>query len=104
MAAISEKAKENQRKYKQDFAKKNYSRVPLDVSKEYHEYLKGLAKASGMSLTAFIKQAIDEKAQNVKEEVPPEIYTNLKQWLLNHGHTLEDYLDCVKYLGEDHEK
>lgn len=101
MAAISDKAKENQRKYKQDFAKKNYSRVPLDVPKEYHEYLKELAKASGMSLTAYIKQAIEEKAQNVNEEIPPELYANLKQWLLNHGHSLEDYLDCVMYIGKE---
>ena len=101
MAAVSDKAKDNQRKYKQDFAKKNYSRVPLDVSKEYHEYLKALAQANGMSLTAFIKLAIEEKAQNAKDEIPAEYITNLKTWLLDHGHTLEDYLDCLQYLGKE---
>ena len=78
---------------------KNYSRIPLDVPKEYHEYLKTRAKQDGQSVNAWIKQAIDERAQNVAENIPPELYTRLKRWLLEHGHTLDDYLECVQYLG-----
>ena len=99
MAAISEKAKENQRKYKQDFAKKNYSRVPLDVPKEYHEYLKELAKANNMSLTAFIKEAIEEKAQNVKDELPPEVLPKAMKWLEDHGHTNEEIVDFLQFCS-----
>ena len=60
MAAVSEKAMDNQRKYKQEYAKNKYRRVPLDVSKEYHEYIKEVAKEKGMSLTAYIKEGVLE--------------------------------------------
>ena len=84
-------------KYKKD----KYSRIPLDVPKEYHEYIKARAEQDGQSVNAWIKQAIDQRAQNVSEEIPPDVITNLKEWLLNHGHTLEDYIDCIQYLGKE---
>lgn len=43
--------------------KENYSRIPLDVPTEYHEHLKAVAKAHGMTLGGFIKQAIAEKLE-----------------------------------------
>ena len=78
---------------------KNYSRIPLDVPKEYHEYLKARAKQDGQSVNAWIKQAIDERAENVAENIPPEVITNLKQWLLEHGHNMDEVMDCIIYLG-----
>lgn len=42
-------------------AKENYSRIPLDVPKEYHQHLKDVAKQNGMTLNGFIKKAIEEK-------------------------------------------
>ena len=45
--------------------KENYSRIPLDVSKEYHEQLKEVANNCGMSLNGFIKQAIAEKLERM---------------------------------------
>lgn len=98
MAAVSEKAKDNQRKYKQEFAKAKYSRVPLDVTKEYHEYIKEVARSQGMSLTAYIKEAIEEKAANVKDEIPERIIPNAIEWLKSHGHTDQDIVDFLKAL------
>lgn len=43
--------------------KENYSRIPLDVPKEYHEKLKQIAKDQGMTLGGFIKEAIREKIE-----------------------------------------
>lgn len=79
---------------------KNYSRIPLDVKKEYHEYLKGIAQEHGMSVNGFIKEAIDEKCNNVKDDIPPEVITNLMEWLKNHGHSDSDIVDCISSLNK----
>lgn len=101
MAAVSEKAKDNQRKYKQEYAKNKYSRVPLDVSKEYHEYIKEVAKEKGMSLTAYIKEAIEEKAANVKDEIPEGVIPKAMDWLKDHGHSDEEIVDFLRTIGKD---
>ena len=41
----------------------NYSRIVLDVPKEYSEQIKERAKLDGQSITSWIKQAIDERMQ-----------------------------------------
>lgn len=96
------KTSEARRKANMKWQKENYSRIPLDVPKEYHVYLKGVAAAAGMSLNGFIKQAIEEKCDNVKEELPPEILPNAMKWLKEHGHTDEEVVDFIKCLGEKH--
>lgn len=101
MAAVSEAAKENQKQYKLEFAKQKYSRIPLDVPKEYHEYIKSVAQSLGMTLNGFIKEAISEKVENMNEEIPPEFFIRLREWFLEHGHTIEDYNDCLRHLGKD---
>lgn len=100
MAAISEQAKANQRKYKQEFAKQKYKRIPLDLPIEYAEYVKALAKNSGLSITAYIKSAIDEKNDNVKDELPPELIPNAIKWLRDHGHTDSEVVDFLYFIGE----
>ena len=95
------KTTEAHRKANIKWQKENYSRIPLDVPKEYHIYLKARAQADGQTLGAWIKQAIEARAQNVSEEIPPEVFKNLKEWLLNHGHTIEEYLDCIQYIGKE---
>ena len=59
---------ESQKKASIKWQKANYSRIPLDVSKEYHEHLKAIAKGQGVTLGAFIKQAIQEKIEREKLE------------------------------------
>lgn len=54
---------ESQKKASIKWQKENYSRIPLDVPKEYHEYLKAIAKANNMTLGGYIKQAIAEKIE-----------------------------------------
>jgi len=80
------------------YKEKAYSRIPLDVKKEYHEYLKGVAKEHGMSVNGFIKEAIDEKCANVKDELPTTLIPNLMAWLKEHGHSDEEVLDCINHL------
>ena len=82
------------------YKEKTYSRIPLDVKKEYHEYLKGVAQEHGMSVNGFIKEAIDEKCNNVKDEIPEGLIQNLMAWLRDHGHTDADIVDCIEYLGK----
>ena len=61
---------ESQKKASVKWQKENYSRIPLDVPKEYHEHLKEIAKSNGMTLGGYIKQAIAEKIEreSVKKE------------------------------------
>ncbi len=47
--------------------KENYSRIPLDVTPEYKEKLKGIAKKNNMTLGGYIKQAIAEKIERDNE-------------------------------------
>ena len=49
------KTTEAQRKASIKWQKENYSRIPLDVPKEYHVYLKERAKRDGKTLGAWIK-------------------------------------------------
>ena len=56
---------EAQKKASIKWQKENYSRIPLDVPKEYHEHLKEVAKSQGMTLGGFIKQAIAEKLERM---------------------------------------
>lgn len=83
------------------YKKENYRRIPLDVPIEYHEYIKARAKQDGQKVNEWIKQAIDQRMQNVSEEIPNDVITNLKRWLIDHGHTLDDYIDCLQYLGHE---
>lgn len=94
------KTSEARRKANMKWQKENYSRIPLDVPKEYHTYLKGVAAAAGMSLNGFIKEAIEEKCQNVKDELPPEILPNAMKWLKDHGYSDEEIMDFIQYLGK----
>lgn len=93
------KTTEAQRRATIKWKKNNYSRIPFDVSKEYHEYLKALAKADGVPLSAWIKDAIELKARYNKDELPPEIVPRAMDWLASHGHTPEEIVDFVEYLA-----
>lgn len=57
------KTTESQRKASIKWQKENYSRIPLDVPKEYHLKLKEIAKKNNMTLGGYIKEAISEKIQ-----------------------------------------
>ena len=59
---------EAQKKASIKWQKENYSRIPLDVSKEYHEELKRIAKSQGVTLGSFIKQAIAEKIARIPQD------------------------------------
>lgn len=61
------KTTEAQRRASIKWQKENYSRIPLDVPKSYHEKLKVIAKNNGMSLNGYIKQAIKEKIERDSE-------------------------------------
>lgn len=57
------KTTEAQRRASIKWQKENYSRIPLDVSKKYHEELKAIAKSHNMTLGGYIKEAIAEKIE-----------------------------------------
>lgn len=58
--AYNEKAKDYSIKY----ARNNLKRIPLDVKNEYYEnVIVPEAKKSGLSIRAFILEAIEEKIQ-----------------------------------------
>lgn len=59
---------EKQKEYSIKYAKENLKRIPLDVKKEYYDKVIVVeAEKRGMSIRAFILQAIEEKISNDKE-------------------------------------
>ena len=99
MQLRSKEGYEKKKAYNARYKRENQSRIPLDVSKEYHIYLKGVAASAGMPLNSFIKQAVEEKCNNVKDEIPPEVISNLIKWLKDHGHDDNDVADCLHTLS-----
>lgn len=87
-----------QKKATQKYKEKNYKRIPLDVQKEFYDYLKGVADSQNKSVNGFIKEAIDEKCNNAKDEIPADFIANLMSWLKDHGHSEEDIIDCIEYI------
>ncbi len=90
---------EKKRAYNERYKRERQSRIPLDVSKEYHIYLKGVAASAGMPLNSFIKQAVEEKCNNIKDEIPPQVIPNLMRWLKDHGHNEKEVADCLQCLS-----
>lgn len=62
------KTTEAHRKASIKWQKENYSRIPLDVPKKYHEELKNIAKKNNMTLGAYIKEAIAEKIEREEND------------------------------------
>ena len=51
------------------YAKKNLKRIPLDVKKEYYtDVIEKAAFERGVSVRAFILQAIEEKIEREKQQ------------------------------------
>ena len=61
MQKLSEKAKENKRKYTHKYTKENYKRVPLLVSHQKYDEIKAAADDLGESVNGYIKKAIDDR-------------------------------------------
>ena len=58
---------EKQKEYSIKYAKENLKRIPLDVKKEYYDKVIVVeAEKRGMSVRAFILQAIEEKISHDK--------------------------------------
>lgn len=58
---------EKQKEYSIKYAKENLKRIPLDVKKEYYDKVIVVeAEKRGMSIRAFILQAIEEKISRDK--------------------------------------
>lgn len=58
---------EKQKEYSIKYARENLKRIPLDVKKEYYDKVIVVeAEKRGMSVRAFILQAIDEKISHDK--------------------------------------
>ena len=85
----------------QDNGKTVFSQITIDVLKQYHEYLKGVAEVQGLTVNEFIEEAIDEKLQNVKDELPPSLVPNLVKWLKAHDHTEQEIVDCIMHLADE---
>ena len=63
---LSDKTKENKRKYNIKYQKENYKRIPLDVSHEKYEEIKAAADQQGEKVNTYIKKAIDQRMEKEK--------------------------------------
>ncbi|MBO7476287.1 MAG: hypothetical protein J6T36_05120 [Campylobacter sp.] len=61
MQKLSNDAKQNKRKYIMEYNKKNYKRVPLDISFKMYDDIKAAADTCGESVNGYIKKAIDDR-------------------------------------------
>ena len=76
---------------------KDQIRMPLF----FKDRLFDAAKNANMSVNAYILEAIEEKNENVKDEIPSELLPNLIEWLKEHGHSAEEIVDCLSHLGNN---
>ena len=60
--AFKDKAQET--RYKNEFAKANYDRIVVQVAKGRKDEVKVAADRDGISVNAWINEAIDEKMKN----------------------------------------
>lgn len=61
---LSEKAKENKRKYNNEYNKKNYKRIPLNVQFSKYDEIAQAAENVGESVNGYIKKAIDTRLES----------------------------------------
>lgn len=61
MQKLSKEAKANKIKYSMEYNKKNYKRVPLDISFKKYDDIKAAADKCGDSVNGYIKKAIDDR-------------------------------------------
>ncbi len=61
------------------YVREHYTRIPLDVKKDYFAYLKEYTKERGLKLNTFIREAIEEKiARDATKENTPNGEANMK--------------------------
>lgn len=80
---------------------KTKAEIKLITTPEYKNYIMETAKASGMSVNAFMLKAVEDKAEKRAEELPANYINNLIDWLKAHGHTAEEITDCIKNLASE---
>ena len=64
---LSDKAKENKRKYIHSYTKEKYKRVSLLVSPGMFDDIKTASAKEGESINGYIKKAISEKLDKSKD-------------------------------------
>ena len=64
---LSEKAKENKRKYNHAYTKENYKRVSLLVSPGMFDDIKTASAKEGESINGYIKKAISDRLDKSKD-------------------------------------
>lgn len=62
--ALSEKAKNNKKRYIREYTKDNYKRITLDIRKADFELIEKAAAASGESVSGYIKKAIMQRVES----------------------------------------
>lgn len=55
----SEQGKRNATKYRNEYAKKNYKRIPLNVSFDLYDRLKSKCDSLGVPVNTYIKQLLE---------------------------------------------
>lgn len=58
---LSENAKKNKIAYSVEYNKKNYKRIPLDVSFKMYDDIKKASENENESINGFIKKAINDR-------------------------------------------
>ena len=96
-----DKVKKNKRDQK--WKDEHRDRINLLFRMGTKDRIKAAANATGLSLSLWVQDAIDEKIKRDQdgEELPPELLTSLMQWLKNHNISDKDIIDCIKTITKE---
>ncbi|MCR5629822.1 hypothetical protein [Eubacterium sp.] len=64
---LSEQAKQNKYNYINEYKKKHYKRITLDLHNETYDKIKTICDNTNQSVNGYIKSAINDKLENENE-------------------------------------
>lgn len=116
---------ENRNEYMAQYKCEKLKRVPLDMKKNDYEILQEAAAKTGEPVNTYIKNAIAARIQKAAavsgktpdeyihdaveaqitrdqdgENIPQGLMNNLIIWLKDHGHTVNEIVDCIESINK----
>lgn len=98
---MENKKKFNKQDYDNKYIKDNKDRINFLMVKGTKMLIKSAADELGITPSEFIRIAINEKLDNIKNEIPDAVIANSIDWLKSHNHTDDEIIDFLKSIGKN---
>ncbi|MBR4358899.1 MAG: hypothetical protein IKQ00_13355 [Butyrivibrio sp.] len=89
---------EKRNKRQNAWIKENTDRINFMMPKGTKMLIRTAAENLGITSSEYIRIAIDEKLDNVKDKIHSETIPNAMDWLKNHGHTDSEIVDFLAHI------